>query len=57
MLLVHYLLDLDSPPTDCGAVGSWAGISLNFTVTSDGTQYDRLGKDDEITRTYYRNIC
>ncbi|KAI0695700.1 peptide N-acetyl-beta-D-glucosaminyl asparaginase amidase A-domain-containing protein [Cytidiella melzeri] len=32
-----------TPPSDCGAVGSWAGISLNFTVTSNGTQYDRLG--------------
>lgn len=32
------------PPTDCGPVGSWAGISLNFTVTSNGTQYDRLGE-------------
>ena len=31
------------PPTDCGAPGSWAGISLNFTVTSNGTQFDRLG--------------
>ena len=26
----------DRPPTDCGPVGSWAGISLNFTVTSNG---------------------
>ncbi|KZV71668.1 hypothetical protein PENSPDRAFT_751612 [Peniophora sp. CONT] len=32
-----------TPPTDCGDVGSWAGISLNFTATSNGTQYDRLG--------------
>ncbi|GJE90903.1 peptide N-acetyl-beta-D-glucosaminyl asparaginase amidase A-domain-containing protein [Phanerochaete sordida] len=32
-----------TPPTDCGPAGSWAGISLNFTVTSNGTQYDRLG--------------
>ncbi|KZT24098.1 hypothetical protein NEOLEDRAFT_1068147 [Neolentinus lepideus HHB14362 ss-1] len=44
-----------SPPTNCGAVGSWAGISLNFTVTSNGTQYDRLGtftlQDVEIWRT------
>ncbi|KAH8106837.1 peptide N-acetyl-beta-D-glucosaminyl asparaginase amidase A-domain-containing protein [Cristinia sonorae] len=32
-----------TPPTDCGPVGSWAGISLNFTVTSNGTQFDRLG--------------
>ncbi|KAH9911065.1 peptide N-acetyl-beta-D-glucosaminyl asparaginase amidase A-domain-containing protein [Fomitopsis serialis] len=44
-----------TPPTDCGAVGSWAGISLNFTVTSNGTQYDRLGiftfQNVEIWRT------
>ncbi|KIP09483.1 hypothetical protein PHLGIDRAFT_126231 [Phlebiopsis gigantea 11061_1 CR5-6] len=32
-----------APPTDCGEPGSWAGVSLNFTVTSNGTQYDRLG--------------
>ncbi|TDL27476.1 hypothetical protein BD410DRAFT_782559 [Rickenella mellea] len=31
-----------APPTDCGTPGSWAGISLNFTVTSNGTQFDRL---------------
>ncbi|PVG04457.1 hypothetical protein CPB86DRAFT_748030 [Serendipita vermifera] len=31
-----------TPPTDCGPVGSWAGISLNWTATSNGTQYDRL---------------
>lgn len=31
-----------SPPTDCGPVGSWTGVSLNLTVTSNGTQYDRL---------------
>ncbi|KAJ7285831.1 peptide N-acetyl-beta-D-glucosaminyl asparaginase amidase A-domain-containing protein [Mycena rebaudengoi] len=31
-----------TPPTDCGPVGSWAGIALNFTVTSNGTQFDRL---------------
>lgn len=24
------------PPTDCGSIGSWAGISLNLTVTSNG---------------------
>lgn len=44
-----------TPPTDCGPVGSWAGISLNFTVTSNGTQYDRLGiftfQNVEIWRT------
>ncbi|KAK7693712.1 hypothetical protein QCA50_003284 [Cerrena zonata] len=32
-----------TPPTECGEPGSWAGISLNFTVTSNGTQFDRLG--------------
>ncbi|KAL6305342.1 peptide N-acetyl-beta-D-glucosaminyl asparaginase amidase A-domain-containing protein [Sparassis latifolia] len=44
-----------TPPADCGAVGSWAGITLNFTVTSNGTQYDRLGiftfQNVEIWRT------
>ncbi|VDB82940.1 unnamed protein product [Peniophora sp. CBMAI 1063] len=44
-----------TPPTDCGEVGSWVGISLNFTVTSNGTQYDRLGvftfQNVEIWRT------
>ncbi|KAI0736722.1 peptide N-acetyl-beta-D-glucosaminyl asparaginase amidase A-domain-containing protein [Fomitopsis betulina] len=44
-----------TPPTNCGALGSWAGISLNFTVTSNGTQYDRLGiftfQNVEIWRT------
>ncbi|EKM55502.1 uncharacterized protein PHACADRAFT_256166 [Phanerochaete carnosa HHB-10118-sp] len=44
-----------TPPTDCGSVGSWAGISLNFTVTSNGTQFDRLGiftfQNVEIWRT------
>lgn len=37
------LILFSSPPIDCGPVGSWAAISLNFTVTSNGTQYDRLG--------------
>ncbi|KAJ3883467.1 peptide N-acetyl-beta-D-glucosaminyl asparaginase amidase A-domain-containing protein [Lentinula edodes] len=32
-----------SPPEDCGPVGSWAAITLNLTVTSNGTQFDRLG--------------
>ncbi|KAF7294928.1 Peptide-N4-(N-acetyl-beta-glucosaminyl)asparagine amidase A [Mycena indigotica] len=32
-----------APPTDCGEPGSWAAITLNFTVTSNGTQFDRLG--------------
>ncbi|KAI0306572.1 peptide N-acetyl-beta-D-glucosaminyl asparaginase amidase A-domain-containing protein [Multifurca ochricompacta] len=44
-----------TPPTDCGVPGSWAGISLNFTVTSNGTQFDRLGivtfQNVEIWRT------
>lgn len=31
------------PPTDCGTPGSWAAITLNLTVTSNGTQFDRLG--------------
>ncbi|KAJ7219276.1 peptide N-acetyl-beta-D-glucosaminyl asparaginase amidase A-domain-containing protein [Mycena pura] len=40
-----YLIDISSqsPPSDCGPPGSWAGITLNFTVTSNGTQFDRLG--------------
>ncbi|KAH9068071.1 peptide N-acetyl-beta-D-glucosaminyl asparaginase amidase A-domain-containing protein [Lactarius deliciosus] len=44
-----------TPPTDCGTPGSWAGISLNFTVTSNGTQFDRLAtftfQNVEIWRT------
>ncbi|EIW85186.1 hypothetical protein CONPUDRAFT_87677 [Coniophora puteana RWD-64-598 SS2] len=44
-----------TPPTDCGDAGSWAGITLNLTVTSNGTQYDRLGiftfQNTEIWRT------
>ncbi|KAJ8521617.1 hypothetical protein ONZ45_g1709 [Pleurotus djamor] len=43
------------PPTDCGRPGTWSAISLNFTVTSNGTQFDRLGiftfKNVEIWRT------
>lgn len=33
-----------TPPTDpaCGEVGKWAAISLNLSVYSIGTQYDRL---------------
>ncbi|RXW20750.1 hypothetical protein EST38_g5118 [Candolleomyces aberdarensis] len=31
-----------TPPLDCGEPGSWAAVTLNFTVTSNGTQYDRL---------------
>lgn len=37
------LCNLYRPPTNCGPIGSWAGITLNFTVTSNGTQFDRLG--------------
>ncbi|KAG7092461.1 hypothetical protein E1B28_008813 [Marasmius oreades] len=44
-----------TPPSDCGPVGSWAAITLNFTVTSNGTQFDRLGiftfQNVEIWRT------
>ncbi|KAF5326368.1 hypothetical protein D9611_000008 [Ephemerocybe angulata] len=44
-----------TPPLDCGEPGSWAAITLNFTVTSNGTQYDRLGhftfQNVEIWRT------
>ncbi|CAK5281947.1 unnamed protein product [Mycena citricolor] len=44
-----------TPPTDCGEPGTWAAISLNFTVTSNGTQFDRLGvftfQNVEIWRT------
>ncbi|KAF8136358.1 peptide N-acetyl-beta-D-glucosaminyl asparaginase amidase A-domain-containing protein [Boletus edulis] len=44
-----------SPPTECGEPGSWAAVTLNFTVTSNGTQYDRLGvftfQNTEIWRT------
>ncbi|KAJ3786249.1 peptide N-acetyl-beta-D-glucosaminyl asparaginase amidase A-domain-containing protein [Lentinula aff. detonsa] len=32
-----------NPPQDCGSVGSWAAITLNLTVTTNGTQFDRLG--------------
>ncbi|TRM58681.1 peptide N-acetyl-beta-D-glucosaminyl asparaginase amidase A-domain-containing protein [Schizophyllum amplum] len=43
------------PPTECGEPGSWSAISLNMTVTSNGTQYDRLGvftfQNVEIWRT------
>ncbi|KAI9452296.1 peptide N-acetyl-beta-D-glucosaminyl asparaginase amidase A-domain-containing protein [Lactarius psammicola] len=48
--VVHF-----TPPTDCGPPGSWAGISLNFTVTTNGSQFDRLGiftfQNVEIWRT------
>ncbi|TFK29941.1 hypothetical protein FA15DRAFT_630689 [Coprinopsis marcescibilis] len=32
-----------TPPKDCGPIGSWATITLNFTSSINGTQYDRLG--------------
>ncbi|KAI9451408.1 peptide N-acetyl-beta-D-glucosaminyl asparaginase amidase A-domain-containing protein [Lactarius psammicola] len=48
--VVHF-----APPTDCGTPNDWAGISLNFTVTSNGSQYDRIGiftfQNVEIWRT------
>ncbi|KAJ7464627.1 peptide N-acetyl-beta-D-glucosaminyl asparaginase amidase A-domain-containing protein [Mycena latifolia] len=31
-----------TPPTECGIPGAWAAVTLNFTVTSNGTQFDRL---------------
>ncbi|KAG9110473.1 hypothetical protein FRC07_008190, partial [Ceratobasidium sp. 392] len=44
-----------TPPTNCGAVGQWAGVSLNWTATSQGRQYDRLAavtfQNVEIWRT------
>ncbi|KAJ4469422.1 peptide N-acetyl-beta-D-glucosaminyl asparaginase amidase A-domain-containing protein [Lentinula edodes] len=44
-----------TPLTACGEVGSWAAVTLNFTVTSNGTQFDRLGiftfQNVEIWRT------
>ncbi|KAF8212233.1 peptide N-acetyl-beta-D-glucosaminyl asparaginase amidase A-domain-containing protein [Mycena galopus ATCC 62051] len=44
-----------TPPTDCGTPGSWVAVTLNFTVTSNGTQFDRLGiftfQNVEIWRT------
>ncbi|KAH9015483.1 peptide N-acetyl-beta-D-glucosaminyl asparaginase amidase A-domain-containing protein [Lactarius hengduanensis] len=33
---------LTLPPTDCGTPDLWAGVTLNFTVTINGTQYPRL---------------
>ncbi|KAF7340114.1 Peptide-n4-(N-acetyl-beta-glucosaminyl)asparagine amidase a [Mycena venus] len=45
------------PPTEasCGEVGKWATISMNLSVFSIGTQYDRLGaiylSHSEIWRT------
>ncbi|KAI9451406.1 peptide N-acetyl-beta-D-glucosaminyl asparaginase amidase A-domain-containing protein [Lactarius psammicola] len=44
-----------TPPTDCGTPNDWAGISLNFTISSSGSQYDRVGiftfQNVEIWRT------
>ncbi|GLB34951.1 putative peptide N-acetyl-beta-D-glucosaminyl asparaginase amidase A [Lyophyllum shimeji] len=44
-----------TPPIDCGPLGSWAAITLNLTVTSNGTQFDRLAhftfQNVEIWRT------
>ncbi|KAL8286729.1 hypothetical protein RQP46_004257 [Phenoliferia psychrophenolica] len=44
-----------TPPVACGAAGEWAAIVLNITVTSNGTQFDRLGSislsNVEIWRT------
>ncbi|KIK57830.1 hypothetical protein GYMLUDRAFT_46042 [Collybiopsis luxurians FD-317 M1] len=43
------------PPHDCGPIGSWAAVTLNLTVTTNGTQFDRLGiltfQNTEIWRT------
>ena len=30
------------PPVNCGPPGSWSSVVLNLTVTSNGTQFDRL---------------
>ncbi|QRW16080.1 peptide-N(4)-(N-acetyl-beta-glucosaminyl)asparagine amidase A [Rhizoctonia solani] len=38
-------------PNECGDIGKWAGISLNWTATSQGRQYDRLAGNVEIWRT------
>ncbi|KAI9432687.1 peptide N-acetyl-beta-D-glucosaminyl asparaginase amidase A-domain-containing protein [Lactarius indigo] len=49
---VRHLL---SPPTSCSTPNEWAGVTLNLTVTSTGTQYSRFGfltlQDVEIWRT------
>ncbi|KAG8953062.1 hypothetical protein FRC04_003009 [Tulasnella sp. 424] len=43
------------PPKDCGNPLDWAGVSGNYTATSNGTQYDRLSaitfQNVEIWRT------
>lgn len=49
------------PPTECGEPGSWAAVTLNLTVTSNGTQYDRLGvftfQNVESEAFAYSQIC
>ncbi|KAF8581084.1 hypothetical protein K439DRAFT_257490 [Ramaria rubella] len=51
IVLVHYTFSNSfgqpaivqyEPPDHCGTPGSWAAIGLNFTGTSNGTQFDRL---------------
>ncbi|GAA5983302.1 hypothetical protein JCM11641_002256 [Rhodosporidiobolus odoratus] len=32
-----------TPPSSCGLPGTWAAVVLNLAVTSNGTQFDRLG--------------
>ncbi|GAA5862864.1 hypothetical protein JCM8547_006573 [Rhodosporidiobolus lusitaniae] len=32
-----------TPPHRCSTPGTWAAVALNLTVTSNGTQFDRLG--------------
>ncbi|KAI0793390.1 hypothetical protein C8Q75DRAFT_558964 [Abortiporus biennis] len=46
-----------SPPIDkkCGPVGEWSGITLNVTVYSIGTQYDRLSVCS--SRYHFVNDC
>ncbi|KAG9318485.1 peptide N-acetyl-beta-D-glucosaminyl asparaginase amidase A-domain-containing protein [Chiua virens] len=53
-------LPITRPPTDCGEPGSWAAVTLNFTVTSNGTQYDRLGVfsfHNTESAYWYMSIC
>ncbi|TFK51274.1 hypothetical protein OE88DRAFT_1629573 [Heliocybe sulcata] len=42
------------PPTDCGNPGTWASIVMNFTATSNGTQYDRLSHSSLIACEVWR---
>ncbi|KAH9061967.1 peptide N-acetyl-beta-D-glucosaminyl asparaginase amidase A-domain-containing protein [Lactarius vividus] len=48
--IVHYI-----PPTDCSTPNEWAGVTLNLTVKSNGTQDPRLAfltfQNVEIWRT------